>query len=154
MTLGAGHQDHDASLLVQSEHDRALSNSLSGYFGESPALTISRGDDVLKEISNTNDYLKGQEGTPWPTPDTPYGLTHIGAGVQLPPRDINVGGMTWAEALNYSPAPLTDNLGALRGPYQEPAHELTPGFGENNMARNATIGAALLGIGWFLWSRR
>jgi hypothetical protein len=159
MTLGVGtpEQEHEAAGVVQSQHDRGLAHAMSGYFGESPALTISRGDDVIREISNTTDYIKRQEGTSWPTPETPYELTHIGTGVKLPPKEVNVGAMSWAEALNYSPAPLTDNLGALRGgSHQEPAHELRPGFGEGT-ARNVTIGAILLGmagVGWWMWSQR
>lgn len=172
MTLGVGQpeQEHEVARLVQSEHDRGLANALSGYFGESPALTVSRGEDVLREIHNTNDYLKVQEGLPWPPPDPPYRLERTVAsaqgninqgwnaasqpgaapGLQMRTpavRNLDAGGMSYREALNYNPAPLTDNLGSLRGgSYQEPASELRPGFGRVDGARDI-LATVLIGLG-------
>jgi hypothetical protein len=115
---------------------------------------------VLTEIQNTDQYLRTQDGIPWPTPTPGYQIeptvesypSNINKGWNAaaqpgsPPglngcsscgpqgsRDIAFGGMSYEEAMNYSPAPLTEQLGALRGgsatPYQEPARELQPGFG-------------------------
>jgi hypothetical protein len=95
-------------------------------------------------------------------PGDPPGLAGCGcqklpapSGVSGGFKEINVGPMSWEEALLYSPAPLTDNLGALRGLdeiYRESQSDLRPGFagvGSETLLPLAAIG----GFVWWLFSR-
>lgn len=69
--------------------------------------------------------------------------------------NIDVGPMSWEEALLYSPAPLTENIGALRGLdeiYREPQTDLRPGFGEVSGDTLLPL-AAIGGLVWWLLSR-
>jgi hypothetical protein len=69
--------------------------------------------------------------------------------------EINVGAMSWEEALLYSPAPLTENLGALRGLdeiYKEPQADLRPGFGAVEGGTVLPL-VAIGGLVWWLFSR-
>jgi len=177
MTLGTGQPQRDTVGANQALHDRGLASALSATIPASDALTITRGDDVLTEIQNTNDYLRSQAGVSWPTPWHPYKLRptvdsrkgNINVGwnaaaqpgsppgyrVQAAPyRDVSIGGESYAEAMNYSPAPLTDGLGALRGgSYREPASELRPGFGQTGGAVAMLPLLALGGLVWWMLSR-
>jgi hypothetical protein len=173
VTLGTGRPDRDYAGAQQALHDRGLASSLSAEIPASDALTVTRGDDVLTEIQTVTNYLNGQAGVPWPPPDSPYRLERTvasvpgninegwnaaaqqgaapGMSVEMPPvRDVLVGGMSYAEALNYAPAPLTDNLGSLRGPYAEPGRELRPGFGATPWQTTKLVVPALV-IGAILW---
>jgi hypothetical protein len=98
---------------------------------------------VLKEIRNLKRYQKRIDGRPYPNvlrqkavargyltptafaakddinkgwnaasqPGSPPGLM---VGVPIKDVDAGGGGLTYAQALNYDPAPLTDHLGSLR----------------------------------------
>lgn len=168
MTLGVGQPDSDEWAAYRATHDRGLASALSGTIHSSDALSITRGEDVLTEIHNTNDYLQQQYGVPWPTPEPPYRLERTVAsaqgninkgwnaaaqpgeapGMNVPMqqvRDVRMGGISYAEALNYNPAPLTDNLGSLRGPYQEPQQETRPGFGRVDAVD--VLAAAFIALG-------
>lgn len=153
MTLGVGQPDSEDMAAYQASHDRGLASALSDTIHSSDALSVTRGDDVLTEIATINDYMRSL-GTPYPTPwnpDRPAPTvaalrSNINQGYNAaaqpgsppgygpmnaaPYREVNAGGMTYTEALNADVPVLTDNLGSLRGgSYQEPAHELRPGFG-------------------------
>jgi hypothetical protein len=126
------------------------SAGLAGAVGASPVLT---------DIQKWERYDKRMGGKPWPTPNPkPYykieptvqgepGNIFVGWNAASQPgsppgmggfAEINVGAMSYEEAMNYSPAPLTEQLGALRGTFKEPRSELRPGFGA------AGAGAAML----------
>jgi hypothetical protein len=116
------------------------SAGLSGVLGASDP-------EVLKQIAQLDRYMSKEAGVPWPTPYRSYDATkptvsarksninkgwnaaaQPGAAPGL--QDLRMGALTYAEAMNWTPAPLTDNLGALAtGPYMEPGSELRPGFG-------------------------
>jgi hypothetical protein len=152
MTLGVGVAYRDYAGTQQSAHDRGLASALSSFYDASPSLEINRGD-VLTEIQRTQDYIRTQDGMPWPPLAEDYTLSptvtsrpgninkgwNAAAQPGSPPgldgcgcRDANFGGLTYEQAMNYSPAPLTDNLGSLQRLdqiYQEPSYELRPGFG-------------------------
>jgi hypothetical protein len=174
VTLGTGQADRDYLGALQALHDRGLASALSGTIPASAALTVTRGDDVMTEVQRTNDYLQAQHGLPWPPPEPPYRLERTVASTKgninkgwnaaaqpgSPPglvpkmpavRDVSIGGQSYAEAMNYAPAPLTDNLGSLRGPYLEPASELRPGFAGNESLFRPGVVLPLLGLG-LLWA--
>ena len=100
---------------------------------------------VLKEIAQLKKYMASL-GTPWPTPTKPYTLrstvaalpgninkgwnaaSQPGAAPGMVIRDVALGSMSWEEALNYTPAPLTDNLGSLMAAFKEPGPEDRNGY--------------------------
>lgn len=125
----------------------ASSAGLAGTLGASDP-------EVLTQITKLNKYMKSL-GTPWPNVWHPERLqstvafrkgninqgwnaaSQPGAAPGL--QDLRLGDLTYEEAMNWTPAPLTDNLGALaQGPrnYAEPAHELRPGFGATDLREN------------------
>lgn len=146
--------------------DLPLTPSSAGLAGMLGANTGVTQPDVLKQIRKTKSYLKKQFGKPYPnvlnqqaiargyvTPTAQSGKDSIykgwNAAAQPGPapglvegtmvvRDLDVGGLTYAQAMNYAPSPLTEQLGALRSfgeleqeasaPQQQPVSQM-----KNNM---------------------
>lgn len=146
--------------------DGALHSGGSSFVEGMPLCPSSAGlagalgaSQVMTDIRDWEEYDKRMEGKPWPTPNPkPYYMLEPTVGAEQgdifvgwnaasqpgsPPgmggfAEINAGAMSYEEAMNYSPAPLTENLGSLRDSFKEPRRALRPGFG------GAGAGGALL----------
>lgn len=154
--------------------DGSLHSGGSSFVDGMPLMPSSAGlagtvgaSEVRAGIRQWNRYKKSL-GTPWPTPAQPYKLEptvysepgsiyegwNAASQPGSPPgmggfSEINVGAMSYEEAMNYVPSPLTDNLGALRTDFKEPRRELRPGFG---VAQGASVMLPLaLAAGLIYW---
>jgi hypothetical protein len=155
--------------------DLPLSPSMSGLAGLGGANAATH-PDILKHIRATKRYQKQQAGKPYPgvtnersagrgylAPTTksvkndmskgwnaasqPAAAPGVLEGMPGSFRDVQIGGMTYAEAFNYSPAPLTEQYGALRGLGAVTAPVGVPNPQSSNFAMAMTV---LLG-GAFAW---
>ena len=157
------------------------SAGLAGLMGANAGVTHP---GVLKQIRKARKYLKKQEGTPYPNvlnqkriaagylaptdtsfknnmnkgwnaaaqPGAAPGLLEGGpAGF----ANIHVGALSWEQAMNYSPAPLTDNLGALRSAGDLMGRDqAAPGLGEGEDNTMLVAGTMVAGGVALWWSRR
>lgn len=108
MTLGIGGADAGnlAALLSEAE-DRQAVSALSSYFEASPTYEIVRTVDP----SDGANYSGGSSYTPgMPLLPSNAGLAGYGGGL----REASFGAMTYEEAMDYAPAPLTQRIDALR----------------------------------------
>jgi hypothetical protein len=223
MTLGVTTAQRNQVPTRNAFEDRHLTRAVTGTFGVSPSLEVSRTIDpsdganvsggssyvpgmpllpsssglagvlgasdegIISKIRASDAYLARMAGKPWPSvatdPDflrpTAYAQRSsinrgwnaaaqpgaapglAGCGCKTPPpaagngfREINVGPMSWEEALLYSPAPLTDNLGSLRSLdsiYAE-ADQARAGLGAVSTGEMLPL-VAIGGLMWWLFSR-
>jgi hypothetical protein len=134
--------------------DMPLGPSSAGINGMLGANTQHPG--VLKLIANAQRYQKRIDGRPYPNVRNQKAIARgylaptdfsakdnlnqgwnaaaqpgaaPGLVVSAPIRDVDAagGGLTYAQALNYDPAPLTEHLGALRGLGAASVPQQTPG---------------------------
>jgi hypothetical protein len=105
--------------------------------------------------ARTTKAVRGNINKGWNAAAQPASSPGVLEGLQKGFRDVAFGGLSYEEAMNYSPAPLTDQLGALRGGSAFAAvppptdHPGTPGA--NNFA---TALAVLLGGAFAWWATR
>lgn len=178
-----------ASFEVTTGLDPSDGVNYSGGSSYSPALPLAPSSAGLvgvggieTEIRRSEAYLRRQAGRSWPSTETPY---HLRPTVSSRVSDINEGwnaaaqpgpppgydsvfaesvmgggGLTYEEAMQWSPAPLTQATTALGAPvaegqrldgiYQEPMRELRPGFGEERPF-GAVVMPLVLVTGTLLW---
>ncbi len=126
--------------------------------------------NVEQGIKKWHKYLHSL-GTPWPTPFKPYGLEptvesyrssiyegwNAASQPGAPPgfgfAEADFGGMTYMEAMEWTPAPLTQALGALGAlaPHQEQAFDLRPGFGAVEERQGGVVLPMLMMAGVAVW---
>jgi hypothetical protein len=108
VTVGIGGYDSGdlASLLSEAE-DRKTAAYLSGGMEASPTYEVIRTIDPSDGVN----YSGGSSYTPgMPLLGSNAGLAGYGGAV----REASFGSMTYEEAMNYTPAPLTQRIDALR----------------------------------------
>ncbi len=108
MTLGVGLADRSnlAALLSEVE-DRRLLAASSGTIEASPGYELSASIDP----SNGVNYAGGSSYTPGlPLLPSNAGLVGYQGGL----RDIAFGDMSYREAMDWSPSPMTERISALR----------------------------------------
>jgi hypothetical protein len=142
-----------------------LMPSSAGLVGAINASQVEAG------IRDWDGYTAIQNGVPWPPRAPGYTLeptvasrrgdiyegwnaaSQPGAAPGMGFAEINVGAMSYEEAMNWSPAPMTDNLGALRTNFREPRGETRPGFGAAGGGNVVVPFVLLLGFGLWALSR-
>jgi len=108
MTLGIGGYDSgDLAALLSEAEDRKTAAFLSSGMDASPTYEIVRTIDP----SGGANYSGGSSYEPgMPLLSSNAGLAGYGGTV----REASFGAMSYEEAMNYNPAPLTQRIDALR----------------------------------------
>lgn len=107
MTLGVGGYSSDLAALLSEAEDRKLAGMLSSSMSASPTYEVIRTIDP----SDGANYSGGASYSPgMPLLASNAGLAGYGGAM----REASFGSMTYEEAMNYTPAPLTQRINALQ----------------------------------------
>jgi hypothetical protein len=108
MTLGVGYEDRgDLASLLSEVADRKVVSLSQRAFDVSPTYEVTRTIDP----SDGGNYSGGSSYSPGlPLLPSNAGLAGYGGNI----RNIDYGVSTYGEAMNWTPAPLTQRIDALK----------------------------------------
>lgn len=131
-----------AAMLSEAE-DRKFIAATSGTISASPTYEISRTIDASDGVnySGGSSYVPG-------LPLLPSNAGLVGYHGTV--REASFGAMTYEEAMNYSPAPMTQRISALKAG----AGRTLEGPGDSEGVSMLWIYLAMAGAAWLLFFRK
>lgn len=146
MTLGVAYGNNVSNLaqLLGEREDRKLLSRSPGHTGASPSF------EAVKLTDDPSGGANYSGGSDW-VPGMP--LTSSNAGLAST-RDVPFGAMSYYQAMDWTPSPMTEKISALRAGAGRAFEGMHGDLGESQSFNPVWLALGVVGVAWWFFGRR